>query len=575
MSTACFSKNDLSGVSAQGLAFDGSYDVFGTGITLGSSGLTANVSSSLSLPITLGAPQTWTVGRNALVGVGKVTGSTEPLTIDVAPDRINGNISNFSLFIAGGDIEVGRVTVTSGEVGLVGGLGSNNPDSLNATDGNPVNFIGDSGLDVNGNGSVGPLTMSGTSNFLGLNGVLAVRGGATFATTSTVSPLITHAGTTPGTDFGQISATGNVALGGASLVLDGVTGPGPNSPCPTLHVSDMDTLVTTTGSLTGTFNGVPDGTVVSLTNCSGTPPTVRINYTARTVTATVVTTGSSTGTGRYALTVNKSGSGSGTVTSGDGGINCGSTCLHSYAGGTMVTLTATPASGSTFAGFTGGGCSGTGTCTVTTRSAQFVTATFNATASGGGGGGTGGDGGGGGTSLGTSGTGSGSSGTSGGKSGTSGASGGTGSGSGTPGGTGGTVGTVGGSGNGVVESLVHRIKVALRNALATSGKGLTLAELLKHGGYTFSFSSPSSGQLVILWELSQGSAKSVHGKPQVIATANQKIRGSGRKRIKLRLTRFGQALLRKAHQVKIIEKATFHPAGGPSITVTKTLSIRR
>jgi endo-1,4-beta-xylanase len=83
-----------------------------------------------------------------------------------------------------------------------------------------------------------------------------------------------------------------------------------------------------------------------------------------------------------ALTVTKSGSGSGTVTSSPSGINCGSTCSASYASGASVTLTATPASGSTFAGWSGA-CNGTATCTVSMTAARSVTATFNATAVGG------------------------------------------------------------------------------------------------------------------------------------------------------------------------------------------------
>ena len=54
----------------------------------------------------------------------------------------------------------------------------------------------------------------------------------------------------------------------------------------------MDTLITTTGALTGIFTGVPDGTVLPLTRSSSEPPTVRINYTAHAVTATVETAGS-------------------------------------------------------------------------------------------------------------------------------------------------------------------------------------------------------------------------------------------------------------------------------------------
>jgi len=78
-----------------------------------------------------------------------------------------------------------------------------------------------------------------------------------------------------------------------------------------------------------------------------------------------------------ALTVSRNGTGSGTVTSNPTGINCGATCSASFAQGTTVTLTATPVSGSVFAGWNGGGCSGTGTCTVTMNAAQSVTATFN------------------------------------------------------------------------------------------------------------------------------------------------------------------------------------------------------
>ncbi|MDF1506209.1 hypothetical protein PYV61_24855, partial [Roseisolibacter sp. H3M3-2] len=44
--------------------------------------------------------------------------------------------------------------------------------------------------------------------------------------------------------------------------------------------------------------------------------------------------------------------------------------------GTAVTLVASPAGGSTFAGWTGGGCAGTGPCTTTARGATTVTATF-------------------------------------------------------------------------------------------------------------------------------------------------------------------------------------------------------
>jgi Ca2+-binding RTX toxin-like protein len=78
------------------------------------------------------------------------------------------------------------------------------------------------------------------------------------------------------------------------------------------------------------------------------------------------------------LTVSKNGTGGGTVTSSPAGIDCGATCSHAFTSGTMVTLTATPDATSTFAGWSGAGCSGTGQCVVTMDQARSVTATFNA-----------------------------------------------------------------------------------------------------------------------------------------------------------------------------------------------------
>ena len=76
------------------------------------------------------------------------------------------------------------------------------------------------------------------------------------------------------------------------------------------------------------------------------------------------------------LTVSTAGNGSGTVTSAPAGINCGSTCSTAYAPNTSVTLTAHPAAGSSFAGWSGAGCSGTGPCVVNLDASQTTTATF-------------------------------------------------------------------------------------------------------------------------------------------------------------------------------------------------------
>jgi hypothetical protein len=80
------------------------------------------------------------------------------------------------------------------------------------------------------------------------------------------------------------------------------------------------------------------------------------------------------------IAVSRTGTGTGTVTSTPAGINCGSTCSAPFAYGTAVTLTAAPAQGSAFAGWSGG-CSGTTpTCAATSGPTTPVFATFNSTA---------------------------------------------------------------------------------------------------------------------------------------------------------------------------------------------------
>ena len=75
------------------------------------------------------------------------------------------------------------------------------------------------------------------------------------------------------------------------------------------------------------------------------------------------------------LSVSKTGSGSGTVSS-PAGIDCGATCSATYDGcTTSVTLTADPATGSIFTGWSGA-CTDSGACSVTMNGDRTVTATF-------------------------------------------------------------------------------------------------------------------------------------------------------------------------------------------------------
>lgn len=105
-------------------------------------------------------------------------------------------------------------------------------------------------------------------------------------------------------------------------------------------------------------------------DCPGGGPGTRVTMTAaRSCVATFTAQ-------RFALTVASAGNGSGRVTSSPSGIDCGSSCTAMFAAASSATLTAAPAAGSLFAGWSGD-CSGADpTATVTMSAARSCTARF-------------------------------------------------------------------------------------------------------------------------------------------------------------------------------------------------------
>jgi hypothetical protein len=85
------------------------------------------------------------------------------------------------------------------------------------------------------------------------------------------------------------------------------------------------------------------------------------------------------------LSVATAGDGEGTVKSSLAGIDCSALCSHDFEEGVALVLTAKPVAGSTFAGWSGGGCSGTAPCQLALDTDTNVTATFEQVDGGGGG----------------------------------------------------------------------------------------------------------------------------------------------------------------------------------------------
>ena len=134
--------------------------------------------------------------------------------------------------------------------------------------------------------------------------------------------------------------------------------------CSATFVGGTAVTLTASAAAGSSFAGWSGG------GCTGTAPCTVTMSTAQVVTAAFTQIPS------FMLSVVASGAGSGTVTSTPSGINCGTICNASYQTGTQVTLTAAAASGSTFAGWSGSGCSGDQTCTVTITAGTAVAASF-------------------------------------------------------------------------------------------------------------------------------------------------------------------------------------------------------
>jgi uncharacterized repeat protein (TIGR02543 family) len=253
------------------------------------------------------------------------------------------------------------------------------------------------------------------------------------------------------------------------------------------------------------------------------------------------------------LSVSLSGTGAGSIAGGE--ISCSAgVCSRVFVPGTIVTLTATPAQGSTFAGWSGA-CTGTGPCSVTMNSDQSITATFSPSVPG-----AGGTTGGGSTAGGSTAGGS----TAGGSTG----------GGGTGGGSGG--GGVLGSRTVVVSSA--QVAVLLAGTLTPSGKGARITALLKSGGFAVVFKALEAGTAVIDWyQVPPGAklAEEARSKPVLVAAGHLTFSGAGSATIKIKLTAAGKRLLKHAKKLKLTAKGTFAPTGKTPVAATTVFVLKR
>lgn len=266
-------------------------------------------------------------------------------------------------------------------------------------------------------------TRTASARFSGLSAV-TVRGGGTGSGTVSSSPTGIACAVTGGAATGSCSsnfADGMVvrlaAVAGTGSEFEGWTGGCTGAgPCnvivgetPAVQANFRQTSFPLTLTVAGPIGAFVSTSTGQSCNTNGSANTCTFFYAPGTTVRLTATTnaqlqfagfsGSCAGSGvcdvimssarsvsatfevrQAALRVNTAGVGLGTVSSSPGGISCTSggngPCSAVFALGSQVSLTASPATGSTFDGWSGA-CTGTGGCTVTMNALADVTATFS------------------------------------------------------------------------------------------------------------------------------------------------------------------------------------------------------
>ncbi len=164
-------------------------------------------------------------------------------------------------------------------------------------------------------------------------------------------------------DFEAISAVASKAVGAPSIAITSIVASGAYS-----ETNNCGASVPGGGSCSVTITFTPSGV-------RSFPGAVTVMDNGSVNAQTVGVSGS--GVSPAILAATADGTGAGAISSTPRGINCSTTCSANYFVGTVVTLMATPNTGSTFAGWNGCDSASGNSCTLTMTYDKNVTATFN------------------------------------------------------------------------------------------------------------------------------------------------------------------------------------------------------
>jgi len=116
---------------------------------------------------------------------------------------------------------------------------------------------------------------------------------------------------------------------------------------------------------------------------------------------------------------------------------------------------------------------------------------------------------------------------------------------------------------------------AVDNALTPTGSAAKIGAILKNG-YKAPFKAKAAGKVTGAWYfLPKGAHVAGKPKPVLVASGKTTVKKPGKASLKLRVSKKGKALLKKAKMIKLTTKGTFTPAGGKKLVVTRTIKLRR
>jgi alpha-tubulin suppressor-like RCC1 family protein len=345
-----------------------------------------------------GAVQCWGRNDDGQLGNGTRTNSSVPTTVaGIAPAALAPGAEHSCVVFPDG-------TIRCWGDNNFGQLGNDSPDGMTATTpSNPVAGINTTVAATSGAVHTCALLQGGAVRCWGMGADGRLGDGTTTDRFTPVNVLGLEGATWASSDstVATINATGlATAVGPGTTTITATSGT--QTGTTSLNVTPRNTLSVVregvgNGTVASNPAGIDCGSTCSATYDQGATVTLSatpaagstfegwggactgIGQCTVTMSANAMVTASfgSSPVQTFTLAATRDGTGAGEVHFNPGGYVCGTTCTAAYQDGTVVTLTVVPGNMSVFAGWSGGGCSGTGSCTITLRANTTVNATFH------------------------------------------------------------------------------------------------------------------------------------------------------------------------------------------------------